>query len=136
VEQYFIPDEATVVFVDETDEQTYIVRQYRDIQVRDKQSNGVRGLFLPKLYPPGAPSFSVEALLAGRYIPDRKAFAFDEGYVRGELDFYQVPPEDQRFVIEALSRIGVIPYETPNRKTTLFKIGVYNGTFSAKVVRE
>jgi len=136
VEEYFIPDEATAVFVDETDEQLYIVRQYRDIQVRDKQSSGVRGLFLPKLYPPGAPSFSVEALLAGSYIPNRKAYAFDEGYVSGELDYYQVPAQDQRFVLEALSRIGVIPYVTPSQKTRLFKIGVYNGTFSAKVVRE
>jgi len=135
LEEYFVPDEASDVFVDQTEEQLYLVRQYRNADVRDKRSEGVRALFLPKLAADGT-GISVSALLAGQYIPAVEAYAFDEDYVKGELEYYEVPGADQRFIIESLRRIGTVPYVTRDGNTRLFKIGIHDGWFSAKVIRE
>lgn len=135
VEQFFLPDEAWPVFVDQTEEQIFLVRQYRDVEVRNGRSQGVRALFLPKIKPGGRGTFSI-AQVVTHYLPSRKAYNFDEEYVRNELRYYEVPEPDQLFVIEGLARIGVMPYVTPDGRTRLFKIGIHDGIFAAKVIRE
>ena len=136
VEEYFIPD-GGVVFIDETEDQKYIVRQYRDVEMRNGKSNGVRALFLPRiLEDTGRGGFSIQKLLREGFIPDEAYYSFDEEDVRSELEFYGVPPSDRSLVIEALKRIGVVPYTTPDQKTRLFKIGINNGWFAETVIRD
>ena len=87
---------------------------------------------LPPTYPRPTPDLSA---LRGRF-PQEKAYAFDEDYVRNELMYYDVPESDQHFVVLALARIGLIPYVTPDGRTRLFKIGIHDGMFSTKIVRD
>lgn len=135
LEDYFVPDGAWPVFIDQTADQIYIVRQYRNVQVRKGRLSCVRALFLPKIRPPGGKSFSIASLVA-HYIPARRAYAFDEDHVRSELNYYGVPEPDREFAIKALARIGVIPYVTPDGRTRLFKIGIQDGVFATEVIRE
>ncbi len=135
LDEYFIPDEASAVFIDETDEQIFIVRQYRNVQVRNKRSRGVRALFLPRIGSTDHEGFAL-ADLVSYYIPKTKAYAFDEVSIRGELKFRGVPASDQLFIVQALSSIGVIPYVTPDGRTRLFKIGIDDGTLADKTIRE
>lgn len=133
-DDFFIPDESTHMLVEETADQIYLVRQYRNITVLRGKSKGVRSLFLPRIQNMSDSSFSIEALVTG-YIPAQKQYSFDEIFVLNELAFYDVKQADRRFVIEALSRIGMIPYVTPNGDTRLFKIGVDNGEFATQIIR-
>jgi hypothetical protein len=135
LEDYFVPDEASYAFIDQTEEQIYIVRQYRNVRIRNERSEGVRALFLPRIVLAGQNSFSIGRLVTD-YIPKERTYKFSDPYVRNELDYYGVPESDRLFVIEALARIGVVPYVTPDGHTRLFKIGMHDGTFTAKVVRE
>ncbi|MFH1108516.1 MAG: hypothetical protein V1790_04860 [Planctomycetota bacterium] len=134
-DEYFIPDEASAVFVDQTEDQIYIVRQYRGVAVRQGQSKGVRSLFLPKIRGSDPKAFLIEPLVSG-YIPNAKTYEFDEKHVRSELAYYGVAVVDQPFVLEALSRIGLIPYVAADRRVRLFKVGVQDGVFATRVIRE
>jgi len=134
-EEYFIPDEASTVFVDQTEDQIYIVRQYRSVTVRQGQSKGVRALFLPRICGAQPRTFAIEPLVTG-YIPNVKTYEFNEKDVRNELAYYGVAEADQPFVLEALSRIGLIPYMTSDRRVRLFKIGIQDGVFATRVIRE
>ncbi len=134
VNQFFLPDEATDVFIDQTVDQFYIVRQYRGVTVRQSRSPGVRALFLPRLAQGDGGAFSVDRLLSG-YIPEERAYNFDENHVRGELNYYGVKKEDQSALIQALVRIGQIPYATPDGQIRLFKIGIQDGEFATRVLR-
>ncbi len=134
VADFFVPDEADSVFVDRTQEQIYLVRRYGDVTVRNGRSPGVRALFLPRIRLPGREGFSIGKLVTD-YMPKQKAFAFDEQHVRNELDFYDVPETDRLYVVKALSRIGVVPYMTPDGRSRLFKIGVHDGQIVAPEIR-
>lgn len=134
--EYFLPDEASTVFVDQSEEQKYIVRQYRGIDVREGRSGGVRALFLPRIASGTDGSFSIEQLILGQYLPETVAYPFDENHVRSELEYYRVPERDQSFVLTALSRIGVMPYRAEDRRTLLFKISAEDGSFSVKLLSE
>lgn len=135
LEDYFVPDEAASVFLDQTPEQIYIVRQFRGVAVQGGKSKGVRALFLPKIHAPGHAAFAVAPLVT-HYIPKREMYGFNEDHVRNELDFWEVPAADRLFVMEALKRLGIIPYVTPDGRTRLFKIGIEEGQFASKVIRE
>ncbi len=134
VEEYFVPDEAVDAFIAQTEDQIYIVRQHR-ASVKHGRSQGVQALFLPKIFKDDDRSFSIGALVMN-CLPTARAYEFDEDHVRNELAYYGVPEADRRFVVEALARIGAIPYVTPDGRTRLFKIGVDDGIFATKVVRE
>ncbi len=134
LEEYFIPDEASDFFVAQTPEQIFLVRQYRDVLVRNKRTKGVRALFLPRIVTSDDDeSFSIEELVAN-YIPKTDAYFFDEKHVLNELEFYGVLASDQSFVVRALERIGVIPYRTPDGRIRLFKIGLEDGSFAVKIL--
>ncbi|MCO6437814.1 MAG: hypothetical protein J5J06_12050 [Phycisphaerae bacterium] len=136
VREYFLPDDADDVFIDETDEQIFIVRQYRDIEVRNRRSaSGVRALFLPRLMQPDGERFAIEELVS-RYLPAATNYAFDENWVEGELRYYGVSDADQPFVVAALKRIGVIPYRRPDGLVRLFKIGLEDGSLRSPVLTE
>jgi len=135
LEEYFVPDEASAVLVDQTEDQIYLVRQYRGIVVRQGQSNGVRALFLPRFPSSDPRSFQIEPLLDG-YLPAAKSYRFNESHVRAELEFHRVPSDQMVPLMEVLSRIGVVPFRTLDRRVQLFKIGLHDGSFSARVIRE
>ena len=135
VDEYFIPDEASTVFVDQAEDQIYIVRQYRGVTVRQGQSKGVRALFLPRIRGGEPRTFAIEPLVTG-YIPNVKTYEFDEKHVRDELAYSGVAEVDRTFVLEALSRIGLIPYMTADRRVRVFKIGIQDGAFATRVIRE
>lgn len=133
--EYFLPDEATNVFVDRAAGQIYLVRQYRNVVVRRGRSKGVRAIFLPKLMAPGQERFALEPLLKG-YIPPEKNYSFDEALVRRELKYHEVSSLDIRHAVDALSRVGVIPYVTADGRTRLFQIGIYDGEFRAPSIEK
>lgn len=135
-EQYFIPDEASNVFVDKTEDQFYIVRQYRGVTVRKGQSSSVRALFLPKIPDSDPKTFAIEPLVSLGYIPNAKTYEFDHTNVRDELAISGVADADQPFVLEALSRIGLITYMTPERSVLLFKIGIQDGVPATRDIPE
>lgn len=134
LDEYFLPDEASEVFIDESDEQVFIVRRYSQVLVRNKRSRGVRALFLPRIGATDEGGFSL-AQLVEHYIPKTNTYAIDEAAVRNELDFRGVPEKDRLFIVKALSRIGTIPYFLPDKKTRLFKIGIDDGNLTAPTLR-
>lgn len=134
IEQYFVPDDAKAAFVDQTPDQIFIVRQYRGVRVQAGQAS-VRALFLPRMGGSSPREFRIEPLISG-YVPIGKNYEYDEKYVRSELFYFGVPETEQSTVLDLLSRIGVAPYVTADRKVRLFKIGVVDGQISAPVIRE
>lgn len=135
VDEYFIPDKASDVFITESSGQLFIVRQYRNVEIRQRLSSGIRALFLPRLSSRVGAPFPIKEIVRN-YLPQEKTYRFDENYVRGELDFWGVAVDDQPAVISALARIGAISYVTPDERTRLFKIGIHDGVFIAEVVRQ
>ncbi len=134
-EDYFLPDEATNALVVDDGEQTYFVRQYRGVQVQQGRSKGVRALFLPRLGKGSDRSFSIEPLLFG-YIPATKRYSFDEKLVWNELNFHDVPTADRQTIMDALTRVGMIPYAAKDGKIRVFKIDICDGSFTTRVIRE
>lgn len=135
MEDYFVPDEASSAFIQQTAEQIYLVRQFRGVEVRGGKSEGVRALYLPRLSTSEAGGFSIGQLLL-HAIPKQPAYSFSENHVKTELDYYGVPRPDWDVIIDALRRVGVVPYLTPDGRTRLFKIGIYDGVFASRIVRE
>jgi len=133
VNDYFLPDEASAVFVDLTEEPPQIVRQYRPVTVRQGQSKGVRALFLPKGRGKDAGPLGIEELVSG-YLPPAINYEFDQANIRDELGIFGVSEADQRWVMEALLRIGVMPYTTPDHNVRLFKIGIHDGVLANPVI--
>lgn len=134
-EDYFVPDEATFAFVADDGEQTYFVRQYSGVQINQGRSKGVRALFLPRLGRNEQVAFSIEPLLFG-YIPAVNRYGFDEKQVRAELNFWEVPAGDQQPIMDALARLGIIPYATRDGKVRIFKIDLQDGSFTTRIIRE
>lgn len=133
VREYFLPDEAAEVFVENIDDKILIVRQYREVTVRGGQSGGVRALFLPKLLKSDGKSYDIERI-SHRYLPSEKSYRFDEAHLQSELDFYEVDSTDRPFVMDALSRIGVLPHAAANGQIRLLKISINDGSFTARVL--
>ncbi|HNQ23483.1 MAG TPA: hypothetical protein PKK06_10355 [Phycisphaerae bacterium] len=131
VREYFVPDEATDVFVQETPDQKYLVRQYRGVVVRDGRWTSVRALYLPRVAVEGETikRFAVGAVLP--YLPAPQ-YTFDQEHVLRELLFYGVHATDQRPLLDALTRTGLMPYVTPDGRTQLFKIDVADGSLGVR----
>lgn len=130
VRDYFLEDGADV-FVDESNGQHFIVRQYRSVEVRRGRSSGVRAMFLPKIVGDGGELLFEELL---KYIPPEHRYVFDTEDVNSELEFYEVRRQDRLAVVEALSRVGTISYHLPSGDTRLFAIDIHEGAFSARVL--
>lgn len=133
--EYFLPDEAVTVLAHRgTDDQLYLVRQYRDVVVREGEWQAVRGLFLPRLSTSDRRGYAVEQVVQGFVAGLSQRYVFDATHARSELDYYEVPQADQALLLDALARIGVAPYVTPDGKTRLFKISVQDGMFAARTL--
>jgi hypothetical protein len=90
---------------------------------------------LPRIAKDDGKSIAIEPLVTS-ILPAAPAYQFNEEHVRNELAYYEVPEVDRRFVVEALARVGAIAYVTPDGRTRLFKIGMHDGVFATKIVRE
>ena len=135
LEEYFVPDGAAEVFIDQTPEQIYIVRRFASIRVRDGRSRGVRALFLPKVADERGGAFSIQSLVE-HYLPKEKVYGFNRIHVQSELDYYEVPVNDREAILDALATVGTAPYVTRDGRTRLFSIGINDGAFSARVIRD
>lgn len=134
LEEYFIPDDAADVFVHEAEEQIYLVRQYRTTVRRDR-SKGVQALFLPRIARTDGAGFAIEPLVA-HYAPTKKQYEFDEELVYNELSYYGALTTDRPLLVEALHRMGAISYVTPDGATRWFRIGIDDGVFFTRIVRD
>jgi len=136
LEEFFVPDEAWPVFIDRAEGRTYIVRRYREVEVKaDKKSEGVRALFVPKITHPGQDTFSISELVSA-YLPKEDSYNFDEQYVTDELDFFQVPEVDRTWVIRGLKRVGIMPFVAADGATRIVKIGIHDGDCWQKPLRD
>ena len=135
LEAYFVPDGAVDVFVDQAPGQIYIVRRFVGVRVRDGRSNGVRALFLPKVAGESGGTFSIQSL-AEHYLPRAGVYEFDRGHVQSELDYYEVPAADREAILKMLTLVGTAPYVTRDGRTRLFSIGINDGAFSARIIRD
>lgn len=131
--EYFIPDGASDVFVDQRDD-LYLVRQYRGVTLRQQSSSGVRALFLPRLLTADRSGLSVERLV-NEYLPKTPAYVLLDEHVRSELDYYGVKVTDEAFVMEALRRVGVFPYLSGST-AQLLKIRLEDGTLAVEPLSE
>lgn len=131
MEEYFLPDEAVAAFVSQTEDQTFLVRQYV-VDVRGGRWASVRSLFLPRIKATDGVGFAIGPVV--RYLPEEKPYLFDEALVRRELDFYRVPPADRQFLVDMLRAVGVAPYASSDGRTQMFKIAVEDGSFGVKEI--
>ncbi len=129
MKEYFLPDESVDSFVHQTEDQTFLVRQY-EAEVREGRWASVRALFLPRIKSVDGPAFAVGPVV--RYLAEDKPYVFDEALVRRELDFYRVPATDRQFIVDMLRGVGITPYVTPDGRTQMFKISVEDGSFGVK----
>ena len=134
-EEYFIPD-GSVVLVDRVGGQEYIVRQYRQERLKDR-ATAVRALFLPRIPKASGRGYSIDALIKDAFIPEGNAHEFDVADVSDELkSFFNIEQPERDAIVEALRRIGVISYVTPDGRTNLFEIDVENGMLGDKVITD
>jgi len=123
---YFLPDGADDVFVEMTPDWYYLVREFRHVKARSDQLVAIHALFIPRI-------LNLRQML--RFLPQDDSYKFDHDYVKGELVIYNVlNQQDQQDVIDALSRIGVIPYVWKDKSGNitegkLFRIDVKTGDF-------
>ncbi|MGD2109702.1 MAG: hypothetical protein PVI86_09950 [Phycisphaerae bacterium] len=136
LEAFFVPDEAWPVELYRFGDRSYIVRQYRAVEVDAQgRSNGVRALFLPKIEIPGRSGFSISKLVTD-YLPKAEQYVFDEVFVADELDFYGVPEADRAFVLAGLQRAGIMPFVKADETVRLVKLGIHDGDCWDVEVRE
>ena len=126
-ERYFIPD-GSEMFVDEDQGQMWVIRQYRNVERRKDRPTAVRALFLPRISHASGHGFSVDELVKDEFIPSGKNYRFDDAEVSVDLQkLHAIPKVDRDAIIEALRRIGVIAFVTPDGRTRLFSIDVQQG---------
>ena len=136
LEEFFVPDEAWPVFIERSEGRTYVVRRYREVEIKvNKRSEGVRALFVPKITHPGRDAFSISELV-NNYLPKADSYNFDEQYVMDELDFFEVPEVDRTWVIKGLKRVGVMPFVAADGATRIVKIGIHDGDCWRKTLRD
>ncbi len=133
ITQYFLQDGSVVLF-DKAEGQEFIVRQYHNVVMHKERSAGVRALFLPRVSDEVGTGSSIARLIQDGIIPSETRYGFDVREVESELELYNVPKADWPFIIEALKRIGVIPYVTTDGKTRLFEIDIHRGLFGEKEI--
>lgn len=126
-EDYFIPD-GSVLLVDRAEGQEYIVRQYRNIELRRDRATVVNALFLPRIPRASGRGYSIDELIKDAFIPVGEKYAFNVADVTSELQsIYEIDQPERDAIVEALRRIGAISFATDDGKTRLFKIDPQNG---------
>jgi hypothetical protein len=132
LEAYFLPDRANRVALETLGDYSQVVVRYYEMEVVAEVWTPLTALYLPR-------SLELSQLLA--YLPTEKVYGFDAEAIRTELSFRQVPEKDQPVIIEALSRIGMIPYrlekwerKDPMPSYRLFFLSIVDGMISTTLL--
>lgn len=126
--RYFIPHGQKSVSLGTLSDQSRIIVMHYNVDVDQKSWTPCTALFLPAETP-------LSDLM--NYLPKGAAFGFDEDTVRGELSIKKVPGEEQKFIVDALHQVGMIPYRKDARSPyQLFFIRLVEGTVSSRPVPE
>ncbi len=116
LEDYFVPDGSVATRTAKLDQFRYIARIY-EVQVQGNWV-AVTALFLPRR--------PLAELLA--HLPNQRAYGYDEAEVERELEFYEVPEDDRRRLMDALSRVGKMCYRAAeDRPYRIFQIDPVSG---------
>jgi len=133
LEDYFLPDRATRIVVETLSDFSQVIVRHYEVEVVQKHWTPETALFLPR-------NLTLSELVA--CLPTEKAFGYDADEVRTELAFREVPPEDQPLIIEALLRIGMIPYRVSQEGRRnkapayrLFSISAIDGAVSSPLLQ-
>ena len=136
LEEYFLPDRAKRIALEMLSDYSQVVVRYYEVEVVSQSWTPETALFLPR-------HLGLAKLMD--HLPKEKVFGFDAAEVRTELDFRNVPEGDQPFIIDALSRVGMIPYrlqdrvvrrksKTPTPRYRLFHVSVVDGRVSSPML--
>ncbi|MCK4660593.1 MAG: hypothetical protein KAV82_13815 [Phycisphaerae bacterium] len=135
LEDYFMPDRAKRIAIETRSDSSQVIVRYYEVEVVKGSWTPETALFLPE---------ELELAELMNYFPKGKVFGFDAEAVRQELSFQEVPQEDQPFLIDALSQIGMFPYrlDTGDKKGKkdkvlayrVFRIGLVTGTISTTLL--
>jgi hypothetical protein len=101
--QYFLPDEAKAVTIVTTHDRINIVRRY-ELKIRPGEWTVLTPLFVPA----SCTMDEIYTTIIERDAPVR--YAFDEEYIRSELQYYGVPFDDREPIINILKHTGAISY--------------------------
>ena len=67
------------------------------------------------------------------HLPRKECYGFDEAYVKRELSYYGVPERDQRYLMDALRRVGMVMYQPPGEHYyRRFSLHLTDGTILSK----
>ena len=132
LEEYFLPDRSTRIALDTLSDFSRVIVRYYEVEVVRESWRPETAVFLPR-------EPELADLMA--YLPKKKAYGFDVEALRVELRFRQVPESDWQYIIDALSRVGMIPYrldlqgrKPKTRSYRLFVIGVADGRIDSTTV--
>jgi len=132
--EYFIPDGALAVRIIALRDRINIARHY-EVTIRAAEWYVLTPLFIP---------FRCTMRQVAEQIidKDKSSFGFDEQYIRDELSYYRVPPEDRTYVVDILRRTGSISYHEANCRNAesrdgtygfrIFKVNPADGIFTAR----
>ncbi len=104
---YLLPDDAVDVAIHLIERRQVVARRYV-LTVRDSKWNVLTPMFLPR-----DNSMLEQSVLIARYIRGKR-YGFDHRDVERELRFYEVPEEDQDYIVDILERTGCVSY--PERR--------------------
>lgn len=134
-ENYFLPDRSKRITVETLSDYSQVIVRHYEVEVVKNSWTPETALFLPA-------DLALSQLMD--FLPQKKVFGFDVDAVRVELSFRDVPEGDQQFIIDALYRIGMIPYrledqevkrsKPPGPRYRLFSVSVMDGTPSSPLL--
>ncbi len=101
--EFFLPDEAKSVTIVTTHDRINIVRRY-EVKIRPGEWTVLTPLFVPA----SCSMQEVRTTVIEQDAPIR--YAFDEAYIKSELQYYGVPFEDREPIINILKHTGAISY--------------------------
>ncbi len=126
IAKFFLPDGARETRSAEVPGWPRLLIRLYDVKISEKQWTPLVALFLP--------DGSIDELI--KYLPQRSAFRFDTNHVQDELTYYEVPKTDQRYLIDALERIGSVVYRKTDGGYSQFSIHLTEGWITRDVINQ
>ncbi|NOX59601.1 MAG: hypothetical protein GXP29_12210 [Planctomycetes bacterium] len=127
VQNFFVPDGSIATRVEKLRGALHLVRIF-ECEIDGQSWEPVTALFLPR---------KLSAKQVVDCLPSRKAYGFDRIETQRELDFYRVPAGDQqKYVTDALERVGMVSYCMEDGQYWLFRIEPTTGAVMSKKVNQ
>jgi hypothetical protein len=119
---YFLPDRCKRVSVEALPDHSQVIVRYYEMQVYERSWTVETALFLPR-------RAKLSELV--KFLPPETLFGFDPAPVKAVLASYEVDVPDQTYILDALARVGMIPYYVEKKNSyRLFFLGVADGAVS------